>query len=391
MKGVLACLVVTVVIFSAGVPGYAQAPVKIGALLSMTGMLAYHGPLFKEGIVLAIEMAGGEVAGRKIELIVEDDASNASVIMDKARKLVEKDKVHFIIGPQFSGGVLAVAPYLDEMKVPNLAVGANPEVVLKYKYHFETTGTMWTSCYPMGKYAYDTMGFRTITVLSEDMAAGYAFAKGFMAGFKELGGVVVQEQYSSPGTVDYGPYLTKMKKADALMLWLIADDAIAFMKQYREYGLLGKLPIVTPKPSPIDERILPAIGDTCLGIRGPGVWASVMGMGEYFAKANKVFVDGFRKKYGRDAEEFAATGYTDVQVILAAIKATGGDLAPENIRKAILGLKLETPEGPLSFTPEGWPIKDILIVEADKKEGKYFLKAIGVFKNVQAAPKGYRP
>jgi branched-chain amino acid transport system substrate-binding protein len=98
-------------------PTFAQQkaePIRIGALLPLTGALLKEGPLDKEGMEMAFEDAGWEVAGRKIELIIEDDATDPTTALDKARKLVERDKVVAIIGPHHSGVANAVQPYMNQ-------------------------------------------------------------------------------------------------------------------------------------------------------------------------------------------------------------------------------------------------------------------------------------
>src|SRR3989304_1817660 len=82
-------------------------PIKIGALLPLTGALLHEGPQVRKGIELALEHNANMVAGRKIELFVEDSATDPTTALDKARKLVERDGVSIITGPQASNAALA--------------------------------------------------------------------------------------------------------------------------------------------------------------------------------------------------------------------------------------------------------------------------------------------
>ena len=92
-------LLIGFTIGSAATKAVAEETVKIGALLDFTGPIAALGPLFKNGIVYALEEVDYTVGGKKVELIVEDTASDPTVALEKAKKLVDRDKVRVIIGP----------------------------------------------------------------------------------------------------------------------------------------------------------------------------------------------------------------------------------------------------------------------------------------------------
>src|SRR5665811_118765 len=89
----------------------AAGTIKIGALLDFTGPIADLGPMFEMGIKLALEEVNYTVAGKKIELIVEDSATSVDTAVLKAKKLVEQDGVKIIIGPLMGDAHLALGPY----------------------------------------------------------------------------------------------------------------------------------------------------------------------------------------------------------------------------------------------------------------------------------------
>ncbi|MBE9530882.1 MAG: ABC transporter substrate-binding protein, partial [Proteobacteria bacterium] len=117
MKKVMTVLLLAVFVASViciGTVNWAQAakPIKIGTILNLTGPIAFIGPLFKNGIVKALEEVNYTIGGRKIELIPEDAAADMNVCLEKSKKLVERDKVHIIIGPLMGDAHMAIAPYL---------------------------------------------------------------------------------------------------------------------------------------------------------------------------------------------------------------------------------------------------------------------------------------
>ncbi|MFH1624028.1 MAG: ABC transporter substrate-binding protein, partial [Pseudomonadota bacterium] len=93
-----------------------SGPIKVGALVPLTGALLHEGPKVKIGVEMAFENAGWQVGDRKIELIVEDSATDPTTALSKVRKLVEKDKVIAVIGPQHSGVAKAIQPYMNKNK-----------------------------------------------------------------------------------------------------------------------------------------------------------------------------------------------------------------------------------------------------------------------------------
>jgi len=94
-----------------------QAPIKIGVLASQTGGLEAYGEQTLRGFELGLEYATdgtNEVAGRKIEFIVEDTETKPEVAVQKATKLLEDDEVDFLVGSSSSGDTLAVLPLAEE-------------------------------------------------------------------------------------------------------------------------------------------------------------------------------------------------------------------------------------------------------------------------------------
>jgi len=363
--------------------GQAKAPaatIKIGGLLPLTGGLMNEGPQVRAGMQLALEHYGSEVAGRKVELIIEDSATDPTTALDKARKLVERDNVRIIIGPQASNVAMAVQPYLTERKVICMKCrGFSIPLTAKFPYLFVVDGTYKQLTYKMGDYAYNVLGYRKVSTMTADYGAGREHMAGFTERFVELGGKVVQQQFYPNDAMDYGNYLANVnaREADCVAAWTGGPGGPRLAKQYVEYGLKEKLPLITPFLSGIfNEDTLSQIGDIILGVPGPSSYASTVDNA-----LNKRVVADYRKKYGvRPADSGIMGGYVNMQLLLGALKATKGDTDPEKMKEGILKLKIDTPAGPVRFSPERLGIRNIYICKIAREGSDYFWQVVQTYK-----------
>jgi len=383
--GILFGLLVALVLSGWAASGIAQttAPagaIKIGGLLPLTGALLNEGPQVRSGMQLALEHYGYEVAGRKVELIIEDSATDPTTALDKARKLVERDNVRIIIGPQASNVALAVQPYLTEKKIVCLKSRQFPiPLIAKFPYLFVVEGTQKQTTSKMGDYAYNVLGYRKVSTMTADYVAGRDFMAGFTERFVELGGKVVQQQFFPLDSMDFANYLANVnvKEADCVAAWTGGPGGPRLAKQYVEYGLKQKLPLITPFLSGIfNEDTLSQIGDIILGVPGPSSYASTVDNA-----LNKRVVADYLKKHGRRPADSAITGgYVNMQVAMEALKATRGDSDPEKLKEAILKLNIETPAGPIRFTPQRLGTLNIYICKIAKEGSDYFWQVVQAYK-----------
>jgi branched-chain amino acid transport system substrate-binding protein len=349
-------------------PAQQGEPVRIGALLDMTGGFADFGLKFKTGIEFRLEEASWTVAGRPIKLIVADAASQQpAVALDQGKKLVEQDKVHVVIGPLTSGPRLAVEPYFAERRVPTLTVSSHTIAAKKFGWTVFTRGTLWQVPYPLGLYAAEQLGLKTVATIATDFVAGREYTGAFVDGFKQKGGSVVQQQWPPLGTPDFGPYLVGLKDADSLALMLGGTDILRFLRQYADFGLLKKKTrILLPTIAVLEDSRLQELGDITVGIIGADDYAKRAEL-----PANKRFIAAFEAKYRARPEKHQAAAYESTSIVLQALEATRGDTDPEKLRQAMFRVALETPSGPLSFTPSGIAIRDVHILEARKVGSEY--------------------
>lgn len=336
-------------------------PLKIGAIFDLTGDFSFYGLDFKDAAQFAVDEAGGKVAGRQVKLVIEDGASDAAISLDKAKKLVEHDKVHIIIGPLFSHFAMGIAPYYAEKKVPNIALLLHPKEMTKFEWVFTTSGPLVGSGYAAGLYAYEKMGARTAAIVGVDYVAGHRIVGGFIQAFKDKGGRVVQEQWAPLGTVDYAPYIAAIKRdVDVIGAWLIPQ--VPFLMQYSQFGL--KMPLIAPWAD-LREDQMQELGDKILGQYGAAVYTWLIDN-----PTNKKFVKAFEAKYKRKPTMNDAAGYEAASIALAAFKATKGDTNSEALRKAIQGMDIELPSGRVTYAPSKFGIRNMYILKAKRMDGK---------------------
>lgn len=242
----------------------APSVIKIGVLLDLTGPIGPAGIDMEKGLRLAVEMAGA-VAGKKVELVVEDVASDASTSMDKARKLVETDKVAMLYGPINAGGNASIPGYAERMRVPDIGAVNVTNDAAAHKWSFDPMGITGQMGYGVGVYTHDVLGYKTAVILMADFLAGHRYADSFKQGFEEKGGKIVQENYYPEGTTNMVPYFTTLKQADVLAYWGSPGDCFAAFPQYRELNM--KMPIIQPEDGGVTSSpaMLQHLGKAAIG------------------------------------------------------------------------------------------------------------------------------
>jgi branched-chain amino acid transport system substrate-binding protein len=346
----------------------AAEPIKIGAILDFTGPVADLGPKFKAGIELALEEAGYKVAGRDIKLIVEDGATDVTTALDKFKKLVEKDGIHICIGPLMGDAHLAIAPYAAENKVLITSLINGMYETIKYKTYIIYPTTVDAQTYPFGQYAFQKLGYKSVITIGANYAGKIGYANGFAKGFQDAGGTLVQQLWPAVGSPDYSPFISTFKKADVVMYALEGPGPVSrFIYQYRQAGL--KMPMVTiTQDGDYTPEALKELGDIALGIKGESSYSW-----QIDTRINKKFVQAIKGKTKVVPSCSEQNAFTLANVVLAGLKATNGDDSFGKLWPAVLKLKMDTPQGPLSFTPEGVAITDMYVTEAQKKDGEYVL------------------
>lgn len=344
-------------------------PIKIGAIAPLSGFAASDGKRIIQGMQLALDEVNYEVAGRKIELLVEDDAWDTAVGVAKGKKLVLSDGVSVLL-PYVGTIIEGLRDFFHENKIITISTQGGTWALAEQrwsKYFFRSAYSPAQETRVQGYVAYTKKGYRTAVTMTSDFPAGHENADGFKLVFEKLGGKVIQEIWTPMGAIDFAPYLAKVDtKANMLWAFYFGADAIRFVKQYAEYGLKDK---VTPflYGSCVDSDYLPAQGDAALGIEDVFMYSNILNTPE-----NTRFRQAFAAKFkGEEGSLYSEHGYVAIKMLLLGLQAVKGKVEDTDALIAALEkVKFEAPRGPLRFDEKHHPVQNIYQRKVEKVAGK---------------------
>jgi branched-chain amino acid transport system substrate-binding protein len=390
-KLIVSLSVVAALVMSGPSPGRAQkGPIKLGFLTQMTGGGAAVGKDMSNGFMMYLEEIGSQIAGRKVEVIIEDTQGDPAAALTKLRKLAESDKVHSVAGIFLANEGYALAPKVDEYQMPTVWAVVSADDLTQRKPTKWAVRTGWTSSqpnHPFGDYVVRTLGYKKVVTIAMDYAFGWEQVGGFQRTFEEAGGQVVQKLWPPLGTTDFGPYLAQIKRdADAVFAVMVAASSLRFPKQYQDAGLKARLPLIGGGTT-FDEFVLPSLGDEAIGAITPLIYSAAID-----TPVNKRFVKEFRTKYGKVPGYYAEASYTAARWISEGAKAVGGNV--EDKDKFLAALRKvevsDAPRGPIKLDAYGNPIQTIYVRKVEKKDGELWNTVIQTFPAVSQFWK-YKP
>ncbi len=364
-----------------GVLAQSRAPLKIGLLNSFSKVFAALGNANLNGMTLYFEQIGGTIAGRKIEVIREDDEINPQVGLQKLKKLVESDNCDLITGIQASNVALAAVEYIRQSKTFYLCSGAGV-ADLSYTgipYLFRCSIATHPIHATMGEWLADNLTKEVVTSAS-DFAGGRNTISEFKAGFLKKGGKIVKEIYPPLGNNDFSAYLADMRSigAPATYSFYAGTDAVRFVKQYDEYGLKAKSKL-TGSGFMVESDTLPAQGRSALGALSSLHYADTLDNAE-----NRQFVADYRAKFNDYPSVYSEYGYLAGRLIHLALQAVDGNTQDKDkLRAAMLALRVNAPRGPFRFNPQTQsPIQNVYIREVADINGRIANKVIHTVNDV---------
>ena len=379
------CLIVA---FVALIPLVAAAappapPIKIGVLVPQTGPLTELGNDIRFGLTMAFDEVQWKIAGREVKMIIEDTEAKPAVALQKAKKLVESDRVDLLAGIVHSGVAMAVRGYVNEQKIPIIITCAVADALTKdnpSKYLFRTGTTSEMEALPIAAYAYKDLGIRKVYTVAQDYVTGHDQTDSFKGLFERLGGKVIGEAYPPFGTTDFAPYLTKIKDVEAVWAFEPGSDGIQFVKQYGEYGLKKKITHLLGVSSTFKGYQIEVQKDAALGAVYSTSWGVSLNTAE-----NQKFLKAYQKM-GRSApaDDVLEQAYIGGQVIIKGITNTKGNTKDvPKLLESLAKVKLTAPSGPFEFDGNRNSIRNIYISKVVMKEGKYTSEEIYTYRNVR--------
>lgn len=342
----------------------AADPVKIGLLTTLSGDGAGLGGDTRDGFVLAVTEAGGKLGGVPVEVLTVDDARKPETAVQAADRLVKEDGVSLMTGIVFSNLALAVVPKVTRDDVIYVSSNAGPS---------QLAGAGCSPNYFNAAYQNDNLHEATGAAVEQAglkrmflIAPNYPAGKDSLTGFKRYyKGEVVQEVYTKLGQLDYAAEIASIRAADpeGVFIFLPGGMGINFVKQFDQAGLKGKIKLYGPAFS-FSQDILPAVGDAALGVINGAQWST-----DLDNPANKAFVAGFEKAYGRLPSVYAMQGYEAAHIMGAGLEAVGGDVANrDGLRAGMKAAKFDSVRGEFRFGNNQHPIQDLYAREVVKDD-----------------------
>ncbi|HXJ77599.1 MAG TPA: ABC transporter substrate-binding protein [Candidatus Methylomirabilis sp.] len=351
-------------------PASAQAPVKIGFLAPLSGAIAQAGKDMYSGCELFWEESGWQLAGRKLEVILEDNEGLPATTLARARKLVESDRVHMLAGVILSNVAYALVPYVEAQGIPTIyPINSADDLTQRKrpKWLIRTGFSAGGNMHPFGEYAAKVLGYRKVAVISLDYAFGWETVGGFQQTFEDNGGQIVQKIWVPLNVQDYAPYLAQLKRdVDAVFVLALGRWTLLFAKQYAESGLQGRIPLIAGGTY-TDEHVLPQLGDESIGVISAHHYSAALD-----TPANRKFRAAFEKKYDRIPSFYSEDCYTGARVVSEAAKAIGGRVEDRAVFMAALRAVeiADAPRGPVKMDAYGNPTQNIYIRKVERVGGK---------------------
>ena len=354
-------------------PAWAQQPVKIGFVSTFSGPTAVIGNDMRNSLELALDHLGRKMAGKPVEVIYEDDQQKPEVGVQKSQKLVESDKVDFVIGYIWSNVLLASLKPVVDSQTFLISANAGPSQIAGEQcspFFFSTSWQNDQTPQAMGTYM-TQKGVKTAFLIGPNYAAGKDMLTGVRTTFK--GQVIGEELTKWPDQLDFSTELSKVRAArpEAVFVFYPGAAGVQFLTQYAQSGLKGQIPLYTAFT--IDAITLPLQKDLALGVPGAQEWVN-----DLPNDANKKFVADFRAKHKNYPSFYGAQSYDAANFANSAVVAVNGDLSKKDAMRAEMRkANYASVRGPYKYGNNQFPIQNFYLQDVVKDaEGNFTLKTV---------------
>jgi len=370
---------------------HAKDEFKFGCVATLEGAFAALGEDGLRGVKLALKERNYTVAGKKIELITMSSDASPDSAVKAARKLVEQDKVDLVIGPLSGSEGIALKNYAKTQPQVTILNGASAaqDTTLRDPapnfFRFQTDGAQWMA--GLGEYAVNVKGYKKIATIAEDYSFPYTQVLGFLLGYCQAGGKVLDRFWVPIGNKDYSTIVASIPDdIDAIYVALGGADAVNFLSQYEQAG--GEKPLIGGSIT-MDQSVLGSKGrrrDFVIGTPSGGPIADSLDKPSW-----KKWVAEYRQEYPKGFPSpslFAYGYYCATLAALEALDQVKGDLSDQQkaLREALAKMELQAPAGLITLDENRQAIADIFLTEVVLGEdGNLYNKVIKVIPKVNQA------
>ena len=360
----LACLATTAL---------AADSVKVGLIGTYSGPYADYGRQFDAGVALYLKESGGQLGGRKAEIIKKDTGGAAPDASKRiAQELIVRDKVNFITGLDFSPNAYAIAPLVTQAKIPTVVMNASSSAITTSSpYIARVSFTVQQVSDPMARWMLK-QGINEAYVVVADYASGTdsytAFEKAFTAG----GGKIVGSVRTPMNNPDFSAYVQKIKDAKPKAVFFFFPSGVmppAFLKVWKERGMAEAGIKLFATGEATDDSYMDATGDVAKDLVTSHHYSY-----DHDSAKNRKFVADFEKEFGTKMRPsyFAVAAYDAMAAMDQALKKTQGNVSGDAVMAALKGLKLESPRGPIEIDAKtGDIVQNVYLRRAELKNGKW--------------------
>jgi branched-chain amino acid transport system substrate-binding protein len=363
----------------AALPGCSKKPggdpagggrVKVGLVIPQAGVYAPLGTDMKRAWDLWLERHGGKLGKYEVTTVVADEGETPQTGVPAIQRLLQNDQVDVLVGIVNSGVALGAKAMVTEAKklliVGNAGAGAITGTPSPYIWRTSFTNAQVAAV--MGKHLAGLQAVGPVYLIAPDYAAGTEVIRGFKTTFEAGGGKIAGEAKPAFGkTQDYQPFLAGIQSsgAKATFCFFSGAEAVAFVKQYAQFGLAAQIPLYG-SGFLTEGSVLAAQGDAAVGIQTTLHYST-----ELDNPANKDFVAAWKAKFNTTPAVFSVQIWDAASVLNRAL-ATATALDGDSLAKAMgaVGTIDDSPRGPWSFESQS-PRQKFYLRKVEKRDAGY--------------------
>lgn len=361
--------------------------IRIGYLAPTSSVAAESAQDMIDGWNMFWDQQGREVAGRSVEVLIEDSAGDPDVALNKARLLVEQRQVHMLVGTLFANEGLAVADYVEGTGTPTFFhIASADDLTQRERVPNVLRPAGWSSSqphHPFGQWVGEETDCETAFTIGSDYAFGHEVVGGFVNTFTDTGGQIIDQIWNPIGETDFSSYLATIQAAgaDCVFALQVGASATRFHQQWNDFGLVDQITLYGGEVL-FDSSII-------RGVDPPEYVEGGMSVGHYAegrdAAATQDFVEAYDAQFGKLPSYYAAASFTVAQWIAQALESVGGQVEDSQaFLDAIRSVELEdSPLGPMRLDEYGNPIQNIYVRQVEiRDDGRPWNTVVETFEAV---------